>query len=470
MSEKNRLLLVEDEAIIALAEKLMLEGHVYLVETAYSGETALAKTTAAGAGGFDLVLMDIDLGGGMSGTEAAAAMLARRNLPIVFLTSHGESSMVEKVHGITRYGYVLKNSSDFVLLSSIEMAFDLFSAHRAAEEGQRKLKAIFSALPDLVFVIDRSGRYLDIEGTAPDLLYRDAALLRSSTISETFPDETARYFITTIEHALDRRSCEQIEYMLEIRDRELWFMANITPLDEGSVVWVARDISKQKAAEMKADRLLKEKELLLREMHHRIKNNMATIASMLNLQASMIGESEASAALLEARSRVHGMMELYQRLYGSGDFHSVDAAGYLRSLLGEIESSFIFHHRIQIESDLEEIRIDAKILFPLGIIVNELVINSIKYAFPPGHEEGQISLVLRRESETRIFLSIADNGIGMDPAIDPESSSGFGLTLVSTLAKQLGARREVSRVGGTRFSFSFSTVPNSAPRFSRNSG
>ncbi len=153
------------------------------------------------------------------------------------------------------------------------------------------------------------------------------------------------------------------------------------------------------------------------------------------------------------------MMELYQRLYGSGDFHSVDAAGYLRSLLEEIESSYIFHKPIGIESDLEEIRIDAKILFPLGIIVNELVINAIKYAFPPGRGEGRISLVLRRESESRVFLSIGDNGIGMDPAIDPATSKGFGLTLVNALAGQLGARWEVSREGGTRFSFFFSTVP-----------
>ncbi len=463
MPEKKRLLLVEDDAIIALSEKMMLERHGYLVETAHSGESALAKATESGI--FDLVLMDIDLGSSMSGTEAAAAILSRRNLPIVFLTSHGESAMVEKVRGITRYGYVLKNSGDFVLLSSIEMAFDLFRAHRDAEEGQRKLAAIFSALPDLVFVIDRSGRYLDIEGTTPGLLYRDAALLKGFTISETFPGETARHFITTIENALDRKSCEQIEYMLEIGGKDVWFLANITPLDEGSIVWVARDISKRKAAELKADRLLEEKELLLREVHHRIKNNMATIASILNLQASMMGESGASVALLEARSRVHGMMELYQRLYGSGDFHSVDAAGYLRSLLEEIEETFVFHHPIHMESKLEEIRIDAKILFPLGIIVNELVINSIKYAFPPGHAEGRISLVLGRESDTRIFLSIADNGIGMDPAIDPETSKGFGLTLVSTLAKQLGARWEVSREGGTIYRFSLSTVPQMPPVF-----
>jgi len=129
---RRKILLVEDELITAMAESQVITRHGYEVIIAGSGEKAIdtIKTDPS----FDLVLMDIDLGKGVDGTEAARQILALRNLPIVFLTSHSEREMVEKVRGITRYGYVIKNSGDFVLLSSIEMAFELFDSHEGLSE------------------------------------------------------------------------------------------------------------------------------------------------------------------------------------------------------------------------------------------------------------------------------------------------------------------------------------------------
>ena len=127
-----RLLLVEDEALIAMDEKQMLSRHGYEVCVVHSGEDAVR---ADETGFYDLILMDIDLGrGSMSGTEAARTILDRRSVPILFLTSHAEREMVEKVKGITRYGYVLKSSGEFVLLESITMALELFDAHQVLEE------------------------------------------------------------------------------------------------------------------------------------------------------------------------------------------------------------------------------------------------------------------------------------------------------------------------------------------------
>lgn len=136
--EAKRILIVEDEAIIALAESFMLRKRGYIVDTANSGEAALSLL----AGGTipDLILMDIDLGQGMDGTAAASAILERWKLPIVFLTSHSSREMVEKVRGITRYGYIIKNSGDFVMMSTIDMAFDLFSKERLIEEKNALLK------------------------------------------------------------------------------------------------------------------------------------------------------------------------------------------------------------------------------------------------------------------------------------------------------------------------------------------
>jgi CheY-like chemotaxis protein len=125
---EKTLLLVEDEAIIAMVEAQMLESFGYRVVTALSGEEAVEQVMENGA--ISLVLMDIDLGSGMDGAEAAQRILDVRNLPIIFLTSHSERAMVEKVQGITRFGYVIKSTGDFVLRSTIEMAYELFEKQR----------------------------------------------------------------------------------------------------------------------------------------------------------------------------------------------------------------------------------------------------------------------------------------------------------------------------------------------------
>src|SRR6056297_2448822 len=120
----NKILLVEDEALIAMQETATLEKHGFEVEAAYSGEKAVERTLHNQD--ISLILMDIDLGSGIDGTEAAQVILEHNNLPIVFLTSHSEKEVVEKVKGISRYGYVLKNSGEFVLVESVTMAFELF--------------------------------------------------------------------------------------------------------------------------------------------------------------------------------------------------------------------------------------------------------------------------------------------------------------------------------------------------------
>ncbi len=135
---RELLLLVEDQAIIAMAEADMLRRHGFAVETALSGEEAVDLATRDER--IDLVLMDINLGSGMDGTTAAERILDARDLPIVFLTAYSDEETVRRVRDITRYGFVVKNSGDFVLVSSIEMALELFAAHKRAELGERRLQ------------------------------------------------------------------------------------------------------------------------------------------------------------------------------------------------------------------------------------------------------------------------------------------------------------------------------------------
>ncbi|TVR05175.1 MAG: PAS domain S-box protein, partial [Spirochaetaceae bacterium] len=148
--QRNRILLVEDEAIIALAQSRSLQSSGYDVVHALTGEAAVETVRTDDR--IDLVIMDIDLGSGIDGAEAARRILEIRSLPIVFLSSHGERAVVERVKQITNYGYVVKQSSDFVLLETIESSLKLFAATRAAQERERSFQALFSSIRDAIVV------------------------------------------------------------------------------------------------------------------------------------------------------------------------------------------------------------------------------------------------------------------------------------------------------------------------------
>lgn len=154
----KKLLLVEDEAIIALDERSMLERNGYAVVIAYRGEDAVEAVRTQPD--IDLVLMDIDLGSGMDGTDAARAILAIRALPVVFLTSHSEKDYVDRVEEITRYGYVLKNAGEFVLLQSIRTAFELFEAHREARDFGARLEHLVREAPVGIYQVWSNGEFL----------------------------------------------------------------------------------------------------------------------------------------------------------------------------------------------------------------------------------------------------------------------------------------------------------------------
>lgn len=152
------ILLVEDDRIISLTQMKTIQSFDYKVVQAFSGEEALE--IAIQYDNINLILMDIDLGRGMDGTKTAELILQHRNIPIVFLTSHSEKETVEKVRGITRYGYVLKNSGNFVLQSSIEMAFELFDAYNKTRESERKYRDLFEGSRDGVVIVDANGKFI----------------------------------------------------------------------------------------------------------------------------------------------------------------------------------------------------------------------------------------------------------------------------------------------------------------------
>jgi two-component sensor histidine kinase len=210
---------------------------------------------------------------------------------------------------------------------------------------------------------------------------------------------------------------------------------------------IAKDVTDRRKVEEELRSLLAEKELLLKEVHHRIKNNMNAICSLLAIQAQTLSDPIAIEVLKDAGSRVQSMTVLYDKLYQSPKHDSIQVGDYLPALVEEIVSTFHSHTSIRIVTKIDAFTLDAARLQPIGIIINELVTNIMKYAFR-GRAEGSIEVSARLDG-TRVSIAVGDDGGIMPESIDFDESTGFGLLLVKMLTMQLDGAIRIERDEGT---------------------
>lgn len=753
--EPKTILLVEDEMLIAMAEKITLEKNGYRVMTAGSGENAIkaVKTNPA----IDLILMDIDLGNGIDGTEAAKEILREHDLPVVFLSSHTEPEIVGKTENITSYGYIVKNSGDMVLIASIKMAFRLFDARMKQKETENELRLhslvldqikdhvtitdlngvityvnkavaetvghsredILGQLTEIygedaergatqkeivettlkeelwrgevinytadgreqimdcrtqvifdekekpvalcgiatnitaykrteeslrtneisyknvlefvpVFILDREFRYLQVNKLAADLVQMEAAELVGKKITDLFPGFEESVFFQTYKQVMESRTPSKIAAPFALPDGTSGiYQVNVLPspagiqciavnisdsqkaeerlktqlrfeqgiaaaavcllqlqevsknitealghlqtaadvarlyifenfsdpvdglcmrqtyevcapgvqpeidnpvlqrvvytdgferwrkeLSAGNAVWgYVADFPAEERAILEPQRIasmvvvplvignewrgfigfdetrsyrvwqesevmllrtaayliggymarvhaeealmkqLNEKEILLKETHHRIKNNISSIAGLLSLQAGSTENPQAVSALNVAISRVRSMTALYDKMLLSDDFQQIPVAVYLGDLTDSVIDFFAGSLVITVEKRFDDFSLDTKTLFPLGIILNELLTNTLKYAFA-GRRQGTVRVSATREAQ-KVRLTVQDDGNGLPGGFDSNTPGKFGLTLVKMLSEQLGGHLQIESRAGTFFSVEF---------------
>jgi PAS domain S-box-containing protein len=215
------------------------------------------------------------------------------------------------------------------------------------------------------------------------------------------------------------------------------------------------EIEERKKAEEKIKLSLEEKELLIKEIHHRVKNNLQIVSSLLKLQTGYLKDKEAQQMLIESQNRVKSMALVHQKLYQSNDLTNIDFHDYIRQLL------FHLFHVYQAKSDkirlnirADELKIGVDTAIPCGLIINELVSNSLKHAFP-GEYSGTIEVALFLDKLDYFHLSIKDNGIGFPDSIDFRNTSSLGLQLIITLTEQLEGNISMNNSGGTEFQIVF---------------
>lgn len=204
----------------------------------------------------------------------------------------------------------------------------------------------------------------------------------------------------------------------------------------------------KKQAEEALKKQLAEKEILLREVHHRVKNNIATLISLLNFQADTAESTEVRNGLLEAVARAESMQRLYEKLLISGEYQEVSMKDYLDDLVNSIVGIFLINPNISVETSITDFTLDAKRAGTLGIITNELLTNVLKYAFA-GRKKGTISIKLDKAGP-QIHLVIQDDGVGIDEQKLQAKTTGFGLTLVHMLAEELRGTFTLRNDHGTK--------------------
>lgn len=273
-----------------------------------------------------------------------------------------------------------------------------------------------------------------------------------------------------IQEAVRQSAAIDIEWRVNVDDRnERWLMARGQPLvdQQGRAVrylGIVMDISERKRVEEVLRHSLAEKDALLSEVHHRVKNNLQIVASLLSLQASHAPNEEVVDILHDTRNRIRSMALLHEVLYSSGNLARINFAAYVKELCTQlIRFSGPQFAAVKVENRVAPIGLALEQAVPCGLIISELVSNSLKHGFPDGRG-GQVVVELRPEDGHRSALYVRDDGVGMPPDFDLAETSTLGLKLVTNLAGQLGGEFavELPRNGGVAFKITF-PIPGDTP-------
>lgn len=253
----------------------------------------------------------------------------------------------------------------------------------------------------------------------------------------------------------------QFELKMNFKDAEYWLDIFMNPIfdtegDVAEISLVAHDISEKKKSNIEIVESLKEKEILLKEIHHRVKNNLQVISSILNLQSSFVTDENTLDILQESRNRIRSMAIIHENLYRTEDFSSINFSNYLENLTTNLVSSYRIHEEVVLDLNLEEVDLVLDQAIPSGLLVNEIITNALKYAWGPG-VKGTISINLK-DVDGIVYLEISDDGVGLPSEFTEMESDTLGLQLVITLVEQLDGEIEVDIKKGTKYLIKFDNI------------
>ncbi len=330
---------------------------------------------------------------------------------------------------------------------------------RATEQlraSERRNEAFLDAVPDAIFRVTRDGTILDARSprrlplleTANNLVGKDAETILPfySFLSPELFDKS----IAATEAALATGTPQMLAFHVDAESGRRHYEERFVASGEDEVIVLVREVTDQKSAEESRRR-----EVLLKEIHHRVKNNLQVISSLLSLQAGASGDPRTRALLQESRNRVHSMALIHEKLYQSTDERGVSFSAYVRDLVVHLRHSYEGNSQtVAIELDIDDIALDMDVLVPCGLIINELLSNALKYAFPNGRK-GTLHVRLHRAKPDSLALSISDDGVGLPEGLDIRAPATLGLRIVNSLVAQLKGTLTQGPAPGASFTVTF---------------
>ena len=327
--------------------------------------------------------------------------------------------------------------------------------------SEDKYRTLFESDPNYTILIDTNHFIVDVNAATTDItgLSKDKIIGKHLTDLDILLEEDKSLHIDKFVDLLDGNKVKPFEARLMDKNGDLrWVNVRLTSIEKENVITfiliIASDITELKQYETEIQDSLHEKEILLQEIHHRVKNNMQIISSLLSIQTRYVDDEESINVLKESQNRVKSLAMIHEKLYKSKSFNKIYLLDYIESLVWDLFYSYAIEKgRINPIIDIDDIKLNIETSVPCGLIITELVSNSLKYAFP-NQSGGELKVSLKIKDD-HYEMSISDNGVGIPENIDFFNTDSLGLQLVNSLTDQIDGEIEHDRSNGTKFTITF---------------
>jgi PAS domain S-box-containing protein len=367
---------------------------------------------------------------------------------------------------------IVRDGEVVTLRGSLQDITDRKQAELALRESQQKFEATLHSIDDLVFALDKDGFYREYyQPSNNPMLYVTPDVFLHQHYRQIMPPHVCTLIDRLYARLQQGESGYAFDYDLDIGGELRWFSAKVSRRNDAvgnfaGVTIVSRDITERKQTEANLADTLHEKTVLLQEIHHRVKNNLQVVASLLALQAHSLTDEVAKNALTESRSRVLAMATVHKALYESDSLSRVDFAAYLRQLVPSMLKSSSATY-IAINYDLEPVELSIEDAIPCGLIINELLSNTLKHAFVGVERVPLVKIQLKQQDQT-VHVGVIDNGCGLPEHINNDtltSLDSLGMSIIAALAGQVAGTLQLERLEpGSAITLQFSVQqPTSQP-------
>ncbi|MFO8063136.1 MAG: histidine kinase dimerization/phosphoacceptor domain -containing protein [Spirochaetia bacterium] len=466
-----RILIVEDEELVAENVRERVEGLGYVVTgTASTGAEAVRLAVATSP---DVVLMDIRLEGEMDGVDAAARFGQYVDCAVLYLTSYTDHATVMRARETLPYGYIVKPVSTEELWSNIEVALYKAGKDSATKRSESFNRKVVSDVLDGILVLDAAeSRIISANSVAVRLARGSAGDVVDTPVSEVLPREVAASLLSETPPADGETVALGAEFppdgdgrvrYVDVESRSLRWEGELF------VLITLRDVTPHVERQTEIERQVEERDELLREVHHRIKNNLQILWSLFDLQKRRGPPVQVVEALTKAQNRIRALSRVHEVLHREDRLRQVDIGRYLQTIVLELREAYSLTG-LSVDVDAPGVFMRMERALPIGLAVTELVSNALKHAFggaspePPraAHESGtqqapHIWVTLRRR-EDHYELSVRDNGRGIGGvarSLREVPGRSLGLRIVEIVARQLRGHAELAGNGTTTVSIIF---------------